>query len=91
MSNCLETGETVPAKPILRKSSLRDKIIETPSDHFNGIQMIIDENPFPLDLCQMLDRPYDVYAGDATPIGGGAGMDMNTGVRSCLLSCKIQA
>ena len=24
-------------------------------DHFNGIQMIIDENPLPLELCQMLD------------------------------------
>ena len=40
-------------------------------DHFNGIQMIIDEDPFPLELCQMLDRPHDVYAGDATPVGGG--------------------
>ena len=40
-------------------------------DHFNGIQMIIDEDSFPLELNQMLDRPYDVYAGDATPVGGG--------------------
>ena len=40
-------------------------------DHFNGIQMIIDEDPFPLELDQLLDRPYDVYAGDATPMGGG--------------------
>ena len=41
-------------------------------DHFNGVQMIIDEDPFALELSQMLDRPYDVCAGDATPMGGGA-------------------
>jgi hypothetical protein len=40
-------------------------------DHFNGIQMIIEEDPFPLELSQLLDRPYDVYAGDATPMAGG--------------------
>ena len=40
-------------------------------EHFNGIQMIMEEDPFPLELSQMLDRPYDVYAGDATPMGGG--------------------
>ena len=33
--------------------------------------MIMEEDPFPLELSQMLDRPYDVYAGDATPMGGG--------------------
>jgi hypothetical protein len=41
-------------------------------DHFNGIQMIIDEDPFLLDLDQMLDRPFDLCAGDATPMGAGA-------------------
>ena len=41
-------------------------------DHFNGIQMIIDEDPFLLSLDQMLDRPADLCAGDATPTGGGA-------------------
>ena len=40
-------------------------------DHFNGVQMIIEEDPFPLELSQMLDKPYEVYAGDATPVGGG--------------------
>ena len=40
-------------------------------DHFNGVQMIFDEDPFPLELGQLLDRPFDVYAGDATPMGGG--------------------
>ena len=40
-------------------------------EHFNGIQMIIEEDPFPLELSQMLDRPHEVYAGDATPVGGG--------------------
>ena len=40
-------------------------------EHFNGIQMIIEEEPFPLELDQLLDRPYEVYSGDATPMGGG--------------------
>ena len=40
-------------------------------DHFNGIQMITEEDPFPLELSQLLDKPFDVYAGDATPMGGG--------------------
>ena len=44
-------------------------------DHFNGIQMIIDEDPFLLTLDQMLDRPRDLCAGDATPTGGGAWYD----------------
>ena len=41
-------------------------------DHFNGIQMIIEEDPFSLELEQMLDRPFELCAGDATPIGCGA-------------------
>ena len=41
-------------------------------DHFNGIQMIVNEDPFELELDQMLDRPFDLCAGDATPVGGGA-------------------
>lgn len=41
-------------------------------DHFNGIQMIIDEDPFTLELDQMLDRPFELCAGDATPTGCGA-------------------
>ena len=40
-------------------------------EHFNGIQMIVEEDPFLLDLSQLLDTPHDVYAGDATPMGGG--------------------
>ena len=44
-------------------------------DHFNGIQMIINEDPFLLDLDQMMDRPSDLCAGDATPTGGGAWYD----------------
>ena len=40
-------------------------------EHFNGIQMIIEEDPFPLELSQLLDKPFEVYAGDATPVGGG--------------------
>ena len=40
-------------------------------EHFNGIQMIVEEEPFPLELSQMLDRTQEVYAGDATPVGAG--------------------
>ena len=50
-------------------------------EHFNGITMIIEEDPFTLELSQMLDRPHDVYAGDATPMGAvvGGGMARSTG------------
>ena len=41
-------------------------------DHFNGIQLIINEDPFILTLEQMMDRTYELCAGDATPTGGGA-------------------
>jgi hypothetical protein len=44
-------------------------------DHFNGIQMIVNEDPFLLNLDQMMDRPFDLCAGDATPTGGGAWHD----------------
>lgn len=41
-------------------------------DSFNGINMIINEEPIPLSFTQMLDDPHGVCAGDATPTGGGA-------------------
>ena len=41
-------------------------------EHFNGIQLIIEEDPFNLSLSQMMDRPADLCAGDATPVAGGA-------------------
>ena len=44
-------------------------------DHFNGIQLIVDEDPFLLNLDQMMDRPADLCAGDATPTGAGAWHD----------------
>ena len=44
-------------------------------DHFNGIQLIVNEDPFLLTLEQMMDRPSDLCAGDATPTGGGAWYD----------------
>ena len=44
-------------------------------DHFNGIQLIVNEDPFLLTLDQMMDRPSDLCAGDATPTGGGAWYD----------------
>ena len=39
---------------------------------FNGISMIINEDPIPLAYEQLLDRPHEIMAGDATPTGGGA-------------------
>lgn len=44
-------------------------------DTFNGISMIVNEDPIPLSLEQLLDTPHEVYAGDATPTGGGAFYD----------------
>ena len=41
-------------------------------DHFNGVQLIIHEDPFVLTIDQMLDRTHQMCAGDATPLGGGA-------------------
>ena len=34
--------------------------------------MIVNDDPIPLSLEQLLDEPHKVYAGDATPTGGGA-------------------
>ena len=41
-------------------------------EHFNGVTMIINEEPIMLSYEQLLDSPYQVCAGDATPQGGGA-------------------
>ena len=41
-------------------------------DTFNGINMIVNDDPIPLSLEQLLDDPHGVCAGDATPSGGGA-------------------
>ena len=41
-------------------------------DRFNGISMIVNEDPIPLSYEQLLDDPHGLCAGDATPTGGGA-------------------
>ena len=41
-------------------------------DKFNGINMLVNDDPIPLSFEQLLDSPFDVCAGDATPTGGGA-------------------
>jgi hypothetical protein len=41
-------------------------------DRFNGISMIVNEDPIPLTYEQLLDDPHSICAGDATPTGGGA-------------------
>ena len=41
-------------------------------DTFNGISMIVNDDPIPLSFSQLLDSPHDICAGDATPTGGGA-------------------
>ena len=40
--------------------------------HYNGIEMIANEDPIQLSYDQLLDSPHDICAGDATPVGGGA-------------------
>ena len=39
---------------------------------YNGISLIENEDPVRLSLDQLLDCPFTVCAGDATPVGGGA-------------------
>ena len=41
-------------------------------EHFNGVTMIVNEDPIMLSYEQLLDYPYSVCAGDATPSGAGA-------------------
>ena len=41
-------------------------------ERFNGINMMVNEDPIPLSLEQLMDSPFEVCAGDATPTGGGA-------------------
>ena len=41
-------------------------------DTFNGINMIVNEDPIPLTFEQLLDDPHSICAGDATPTGAGA-------------------
>ena len=41
-------------------------------EHFNGVTMIVNEDPIQLSYEQLLDSPYSICAGDATPSGGGA-------------------
>ena len=41
-------------------------------EHFNGVTMIVNEEPILLTYDQLLDTPDQVCAGDATPTGGGA-------------------
>ena len=41
-------------------------------DTFNGINMIVNEEPIELSIEQLLDDPHGLCAGDATPTGGGA-------------------
>ena len=70
LRDMVNTGDNTKVK--LSEEARRDlKWWDRFLDHFNGVQMIFDEDPFPLELGQLLDRPFDVYAGDATPMGGG--------------------
>ena len=41
-------------------------------DRFNGISMIVNEDPIPLSFEQMLEDPHGLCAGNATPTGGGS-------------------
>ena len=48
-------------------------------DKFNGISMIVNDDPIPLTYHQLLDSPHNICAGDATPTGGGRGMERSSG------------
>ena len=41
-------------------------------DHYNGIEMITNEDPIQLSYQQLLESPHEICAGDATPTGAGA-------------------
>ena len=41
-------------------------------EHYNGINLIVNDDPIPLSFSQLLDSPHEICAGDATPLGGGA-------------------
>ena len=41
-------------------------------EHYNGVELIVVEEPIKLSYKQLLDTPHDICAGDATPTGGGA-------------------
>ena len=41
-------------------------------EHYNGVEIITNEDPIKLSYQQLLDTPHDICAGDATPTGGGA-------------------
>ena len=57
-------------------------------DEFNGISMIVNDNPIPLTYAQLLDSPHDICAGDATPQVAVHGMARNTGVDPYLITFK---
>ena len=41
-------------------------------DHYNGIEMITNEDPIQLSYQQLLESPHEICAGDATPTGARA-------------------
>ena len=57
-------------------------------DHYNGIEMIANEDPIQLSYHQLLESPHDICAGDATPVGGGAWHGY--AYWSCLLPVELQ-
>ena len=40
-------------------------------DTFNGISMIVNDDPIPLSFTQLPENPREICAGDATPAVGG--------------------
>ena len=71
----LRSASKIPDKKKMKFSQESKKDIKWWNRYlevFNGISMIINEDPIPLSYEQLLDKPYDIMAGDATPTGGGA-------------------
>ena len=94
LGRMLEQLRSMAGKPDNKKMKLLD---ETRKDitwwamymeHYNGVEVIANEDPIQLSYEQLLDKPHDICAGDATPVGGGAWHGME--YWCCKLPLKLQ-
>ena len=78
LGRMLEQLRAMAAKPDNKKVKLWDETRKditwwaTYMEHYNGVEVIANEDPIQLSYEQLLDKPHDICAGDATPVGGGA-------------------
>ena len=78
LGRMLEQLRTMAGRPDNKKMKLSDKTRKDITwwamylEHYNGVEVITNEDPIQLSYEQLLDSPHDICAGDATPVGGGA-------------------